>query len=499
MNRPKFLLYPLGFLVLSAGIVWAGQTTMTTYYPSPTGNYNTLTAQNIGIGTPVPGAKLDIVNADTSATITQDLKVRHTAQATLGSGTSIGLFAEGFELSRIEMDNDVSAQASLRFYTYNSSLGERMRITGAGNVGIGSTAPGANLEIYNTATAFEQGIRLTVQNYPDIYFNSYGGSGWGDIVLNRYAAGYSSGGSLVAALLLRSGNSVQLAPNDTVAMTLATSGNVGIGYTAPGAKLSFNNLNDGTNGADGITWYNPGPLSYGIYRTAGAWSSPNYQQLELAFSTGIIIDGGSAYGKSGTVLQPNGGNVRIGSNPLWFTSAWSGYANTTSAEISNDTGAYKTLMIVGNSSANGSTRSVSIWDLLTVNGNENVNGNILASGTITASSDKRLKQNIVPLTGTLSKLDQLRGVSFEWNHLSASMGHKEGEKNIGMIAQELQKVYPELVVASKNGHQEYLSIDYGKFTAVLLQSVKELKSQMNTMQDQINILQEKVKILEKQK
>ena len=57
------------------------------------------------------------------------------------------------------------------------------------------------------------------------------------------------------------------------------------------------------------------------------------------------------------------------------------------------------------------------------------------------------------------------------------MGHKEGEKGIGMIAQELQKVYPELVVASKNEHQDYLSIDYMKFTAVLLQAVKELKKE----------------------
>lgn len=126
----------------------------------------------------------------------------------------------------------------------------------------------------------------------------------------------------------------------------------------------------------------------------------------------------------------------------------------------------------------------------------NVNGNILAAGTITASSDRRLKQNILPLTGTLSKLDQLRGVSFEWNHLATTLGLKEGQKSIGMIAQELQKVYPQLVVGSKN---EYLSIDYGKFTVVLLQSIKELKSQMNTMQDQINTLQEKVKRLEKQK
>jgi hypothetical protein len=93
---------------------------------------------------------------------------------------------------------------------------------------------------------------------------------------------------------------------------ISTDGNVGIGTTGPGAKLSFADLNDGRNTADGITWYNPGPTLYGIYRTAGSWSEPDYQQLAVAWQTGIVIDGGSGYGRSGTVLQPNGGNVGIG-------------------------------------------------------------------------------------------------------------------------------------------------------------------------------------------
>jgi uncharacterized repeat protein (TIGR02543 family) len=89
-------------------------------------------------------------------------------------------------------------------------------------------------------------------------------------------------------------------------------GNVGIGTTSPGANLSFGNLNDGRNSPDGITWYSPSPLTYGIYRTSGAWTAPNYQQLKFSWDTGIIIDGGSVYGKSGIVLQPSGGNVLIG-------------------------------------------------------------------------------------------------------------------------------------------------------------------------------------------
>ena len=145
------------------------------------------------------------------------------------------------------------------------------------------------------------------------------------------------------------------------------------------------------------------------------------------------------------------------------------------------------------------------------------NGNIRVSGAIAENSDGRLNRNIVPLSDTLSKLDQLRGVSFEWNKVSTSIGNKEGAKGIGMIAQEVQKVYPELVVVSKDG---YLSIDYGKFTVVLLQAVKELQSQINATQnqiqdqmqlvkelegqvdarqDKINALQEKIKTLEKEK
>ncbi|MHC0446745.1 hypothetical protein ACWA1F_15140 [Flavobacterium sp. 3-218] len=77
-------------------------------------------------------------------------------------------------------------------------------------------------------------------------------------------------------------------------------------------SINFSDVNDGRNVPDGITWFKPGALSYGIYRTDGAWVGPNYQQLKLSFSTGIIIDGGSSHGKSGTIIQPEEGKVGIG-------------------------------------------------------------------------------------------------------------------------------------------------------------------------------------------
>ncbi|KAF2080318.1 hypothetical protein [Flavobacterium sharifuzzamanii] len=77
-------------------------------------------------------------------------------------------------------------------------------------------------------------------------------------------------------------------------------------------SINFNNVDDGRNVPDGITWYKSDPLGYGIYRTGGAWIAPNFQQLKLSFNTGIIIDGGSSYFRSGTVIQPENGKVGIG-------------------------------------------------------------------------------------------------------------------------------------------------------------------------------------------
>ena len=113
----------------------------------------------------------------------------------------------------------------------------------------------------------------------------------------------------------RDSGTVSIGQNAAVGTRLSVmNGNVGIGTASPGAKLAFNDVNDGTNGADGITWYNPAPTLYGIYRTAGAWAAPNYQQLQLAWQTGVVIDGGSAAPYGMVVLQPVSGNVGIGMN-----------------------------------------------------------------------------------------------------------------------------------------------------------------------------------------
>ena len=85
-----------------------------------------------------------------------------------------------------------------------------------------------------------------------------------------------------------------------------------------------------------------------------------------------------------------------------------------------------------------------------------------------AASDARLKKNIIALNGALDKIDNIRGVYHDWIE-----SDQPQERQIGLIAQELQAVYPELVMQGGNG---FLAVNYPKLTAVLLQSIKELKA-----------------------
>jgi hypothetical protein len=108
--------------------------------------------------------------------------------------------------------------------------------------------------------------------------------------------------------------STDLILSSNTASEIARFNGTGLQFVSGQTLLKFSSLT-GSTAADGITWYSPSPQTYGIYKTAGAWGSgPNYQQLQVKWDTGIIIDGsnGQNYGLSGLMLQPNGGNVSIG-------------------------------------------------------------------------------------------------------------------------------------------------------------------------------------------
>jgi hypothetical protein len=117
-----------------------------------------------------------------------------------------------------------------------------------------------------------------------------------------------------------------------------------------------------------------------------------------------------------------------------------------------------------------------------------VAGRVLASGYDVAS-DIRLKHDVTPLTGVLARLDNIRGVSFRWNAQAAALGHATGQRDIGVIAQEVGAVFPELVTTKSP--QDLQGVDYGKLTAVLLAAIKEQQAQIRELKADIRALQAK--------
>tara|TARA_A100001201_G_scaffold81620_1_gene72791 strand:- start:257 stop:1039 length:783 start_codon:yes stop_codon:yes gene_type:complete len=99
-------------------------------------------------------------------------------------------------------------------------------------------------------------------------------------------------------------------------------------------------------------------------------------------------------------------------------------------------------------------------------------GEIRATGDITAfySSDERLKENIKPIENATDKVKALGGYTFNWKEGIEEVTSKSG-KDVGIIAQELEKVLPELVNTRDNG---YKGVDYPKLVALLIESNKEL-------------------------
>jgi len=110
-------------------------------------------------------------------------------------------------------------------------------------------------------------------------------------------------------------------------------------------------------------------------------------------------------------------------------------------------------------------------------------GEIRATNDITSfySSDERLKENIQELDGALDKVNAMRGVTFDWKELSDEQKetiHSHEGHDLGVIAQEVQAQYPELVTEREHGH---LAVDYSKLTAVLIQAVKELSAKVDEL------------------
>jgi hypothetical protein len=114
----------------------------------------------------------------------------------------------------------------------------------------------------------------------------------------------------------------------------------------------------------------------------------------------------------------------------------------------------------------------------TLDVNGTIKGNIILN-----PSDIRLKKDVKPIKNALENIIHLRGITFRWKDNKEDTG-----EHLGVIAQEVEKVYPEVVSTDNKG---YKSVDYSKLAAPLIEAVKELKAENKALKARIEALEQR--------
>jgi hypothetical protein len=213
-----------------------------------------------------------------------------------------------------------------------------------------------------------------------------------------------------------------------------------------------------------------------------------YSNLKSTKSSCFATDAGERVGIGTTAPNPNAtldviGNIfDTGGSFIFSTAAgvFTAIGNAAGWAAIENSAVDNTLMIMGRSGGLGGLRSVSVWDRLDVNG--------VAYCTLGAwsGSDIRRKTNIAPLSGnTLDEISKLRGVKFDWKQEESKDIKFPKERQIGLIAQEVEKEFPELVSTDGLG---YKAVAYDRFTAVLLEAVKAQQRDIESLKAELDQL-----------
>ena len=346
--------------------------------------------------------------------------------------------------------------------------------TGLGTYSLNSLTSGDS----NVAVGYQSGLALTTGHNNVAIGNN--------ALLNSQDIGFAVaiGNSVMASGTMTSAADGTVAIGQSTLTTLTSGiGNVAVGYEALKAEddgdhntaIGYQALvaQTGTSGTvantavgykalDGIL---TGGYNVAVGANAlGAADGAEGENVGIGYNAGINLNGGS-------------NNIAIGSNTNFSTAAASnqvvigkdatgvannsvtlGNADTTAVYMAQDSGATVYAGVISGSELRSS-------------------GDVIAFYT----SDERLKDNMSPLQGALDNVTKLNGYEFEWNSNQAIYkGH-----DIGVIAQDVEAVAPELVDTRADG---YKAVKYEKLTALLIEAVTELTEQNQEMKAEIETL-----------
>jgi hypothetical protein len=304
-----------------------------------------------------------------------------------------------------------------------------------GSVGIGTIQPNTTLDVAGTAF-----VRGTGSSIPSFNLNA------ADLQVGYSVASPGTVGSVARLALQPYGHLsgpwkfvtrddaskayLDLFYGGTGGITQDSSGNVGIGESVPSFKLQV--TNPGLNGLRVATGTTGGTLaSFG------------------GFGVFQIDSNGTPAGR---FIVDESGNVGIGAT-----------IPATKLQVKGD-------LRVGTSGTNG---CVQRFDATPLAG--------------ACSSDVRFKRDITPFTNLLDKITQLRPVHYYWRTADYPEKHFGDSQSYGLVAQEVERVLPELVGQDEQG---YKTVDYSKLPLMMLQAIKEQQQQIEQLKNEVRRLRD---------
>ena len=235
--------------------------------------------------------------------------------------------------------------------------------------------------------------------------------------------------------------------------------------TAVGYQSHLNNESGYQNsayGAQAMLNYVGGYGNIGIGYQALKGGSGANGQYNVAVGYNALND--NVTGNKNVAIGYKAGETHTGSNELF---------------IQNNNNGVATPPLIWGRFAPGTIRvQINAEDVITTD-MFYVNGSAGGTSNWSSSSDIRLKKNIVTIQNALEKVKNLRGVNFEWKD---PQNHKSGLQ-MGFIAQEANKVIPEVV----DDVSEYMSIEYGSITALLVEAIKDQQKIIEKLKNEIDV------------
>jgi hypothetical protein len=392
-----------------------------------TGSALSFSGANLGIGVTSPADILELYRA---------------------SGNVITVYTSGSNISLVGtnsagyMDIRMVQSQPMVFATANT---ERARISAAGDVGIGTSSPANKLDVRGSTNVNGS---LTISPNTNLK--------------NTFT--FTTNASNDGRLFIKSDttDTVDIQANGT---SYFNGGNVGVGTSSPAYKLEV---------ALGTT----GQQSLAGFRTANATAANN---------AGVFIfatPSATAASRQAYVLWDADGADVTGSDYFYITKA----GNSGNVDFIQQSSAAMTFQTSGTERARiSSAGGFSVGTTADPGA-----GAIYATGNITAYySDKRLKTVSGKIENALDKVAQLSGVYYTNNDTAKSFGYDSDEEQVGVIAQEVEAVLPQIVKAapfdldennnSKSG-ENYKTVQYDKLVPLLIEAINELQAKVKALE-----------------